>query len=271
MPQFFYKDYALIETLEINGLPSEMPQSCVYCGHDLLRTYDQFTAYGHDIWYDLRLCARCGWWDMVYRNDMESGPHEEESYYQSLLRSSAQNESIEFAGTQLALELLKGKKNVYDLSPRQFEVVTRTILADHLDCEIELTKATRDGGKDLICMDSSQGQFIVEVKRYAESRKAGVSIVRDFIGAMFLDDIQTGYLVSSSGFSADAQEAAQMVNARSGWELHLHDSNDIASWLSLSFRVNLDEKTLNDVIGSLVCNVYKPWPVIPESWLQAQS
>ena len=52
--------------------------------------------------------------------------------------------------------------------------------------DVELTKATRDGGADLVCLRNQNGipfRFAVEVKRYKESRPITVGLLRSFVGA----------------------------------------------------------------------------------------
>jgi len=267
MPHFFYKEYDLVESLKINANPNNMPRNCIYCANSLYSSDNQFTAYGHDIWYELRFCGRCGWWDLVYRNDMESGPHDEESYYQSRLRSLTDDEKIDFASVQLTSELLRGTVNLYEIPPRRFEELIKSILSEYLDCRFEMTKTTRDGGKDLIGIDSDHGPFFVEVKRYKKQNKVGVGVVRDFIGAMFLEGVQTGFLVSSSGFTQDAKSAVQMLKSKSGWKLHLRDANDISAWLKFGFDRYFNRNELNNIIGGLVSPGPGVWDVVPESWV----
>jgi len=74
---------------------------------------------------------------------------------------------------------------IYGLTGRQFEHVIAEIFRG-FSCEVELTAATRDQGRDIVCCRQG-GQrpfkFAIETKRYARSRKISVGLINQFLGA----------------------------------------------------------------------------------------
>ena len=79
----------------------------------------------------------------------------------------------------------------YQLDDREFEIVMAEIY-NKLGYEVELTKATRDGGKDIIIRKPEiLGDFIyyVECKKNAPKRHIGIGIVKNLVGTISTDRV----------------------------------------------------------------------------------
>lgn len=130
----------------------------------------------------------------------------------------------------LLIERLKKEPDgLYKISPRQFEEVIADLLAD-MGMEVELTPATRDGGKDILAyMKTDIGKFLclVEAKRHNKSRPVGVSLVRSLYGTLIDHQATSGMLVTTSYFAKPAQDFQQ----RHRYQLSLKDYGDVVSWL----------------------------------------
>lgn len=123
----------------------------------------------------------------------------------------------------------KHPEHLYEMSPRKFEELIASILKD-LGFDVELTKATKDGGRDIIArLKNSVMNFLayVECKRYAPDNKIDVGIVREVVGVHYLDKPSQSIIVTTSFFTKDAQEVAKSIEN----QLVLKDFNDIKSWL----------------------------------------
>ena len=74
-------------------------------------------------------------------------------------------------------------RSLLNLSPRQFEEFIAEI-RNRFGCEVERTKQTRDGGRDIIAVKRAEAncRFLIECKRYDPKNKVGVSIVRELYG-----------------------------------------------------------------------------------------
>ncbi len=80
--------------------------------------------------------------------------------------------------------LAKHPERIYDFSSRNFEELVASILKD-FGFEVELTKTTRDGGRDIIAYIRSAVCSVltyVECKKYAPDKKVGVEVVRSVYG-----------------------------------------------------------------------------------------
>lgn len=102
--------------------------------------------------------------------------------------------------------LAENPRELYSLSSGDFEEVMARIYSK-LGYDVERTKATRDGGKDLIIRKREiLGDFVyyVECKKYSSSRPIGVGIVRELVGTITTDKVNGGILATTSFFSPDA-------------------------------------------------------------------
>lgn len=198
--------------------------------------------------FDVDFCARCGWWDLVYREDDMNGNPEEDSYYHSLIDELPPHRVERLNEAALRNELALYSDRIYSLPPRRVEALIAGIFKNVLDCEVELTAATRDGGKDLVCFSSAIGKFLVEIKRYAPEHKVAVELVRQLLGVMYLDQVNCAMLVTTSDFTAPARAAAAEVTRRGELVLELKDMANIRDWLQLAFRQYFDLAILDAAI-----------------------
>lgn len=99
--------------------------------------------------------------------------------------------------------------------------------------EIELTKKTKDGGKDIIALrkngDKVTERLLIECKHW--QAKIDVNPIRNLIGvAVTQDELPTGViLATTSTFTEDAKELK--MNPNISIELDLKDCNDILNWI----------------------------------------
>jgi HJR/Mrr/RecB family endonuclease len=125
--------------------------------------------------------------------------------------------------------LKKHPERLYELAPRKFEELVASILKD-MGFDVELTQATRDGGRDIIAhVRNAVCSYLthIECKRYAPDNKVGVGIIREVIGVHHIRNATKSIIVTTSFFSRDAiKEAEKMEN-----QLDLKDFTDIKAWL----------------------------------------
>lgn len=128
------------------------------------------------------------------------------------------------------LEKLKRQPaSIFDIPPRKFEELVAELL-DGMGFEVELTKQTRDGGKDILAyMKTPVGKFLclVEAKRYRQNRTIGVELVRTLYGTLSDYQANSAMLVTTSSFSQDAHA----FRRRHEYQLSLHDYGNIVTWI----------------------------------------
>jgi len=96
--------------------------------------------------------------------------------------------------------------------------------------EVELTKETRDGGKDILAyMNTGIGKFLclVEAKRYRQDRTVEVELVRTLYGTLCDYQANSAMLVTTSLFSPDAHA----FQRKHEYQLALRDYGNVVDWI----------------------------------------
>lgn len=133
------------------------------------------------------------------------------------------------ASEDIIRNLKKEPKDVHKLTPRQYEELIADLLRD-MGHEVMLTKATRDGGKDILAtMKTDIGEILclVDAKKYREDRKIGVGMVRTLYGTLADYQASSAMLVTTSSYSKDAHA----MQEKHKYQLSLKDYTDVASWI----------------------------------------
>lgn len=160
----------------------------------------------------------------------QSGTFKEELYAESELDSIEEKSIIVTTiDDEIKKYLKKHPEKLYELSPRKFEELVASILKD-LGFNVELTQATRDGGRDIIAhVRNAVCSYLthIECKRYAPDNKVGVGIVRKVLGVHHIRKATKSIIVTTSFFSNDAIKEAEMMENL----IDLKDFNDLKSWL----------------------------------------
>jgi len=116
---------------------------------------------------------------------------------------------------EVILKAEKDRSSLLSLSPRKFEV--------------SLSKATRDGGADLVCLKNHHGipfSMAVEVKRYT-NKPVDVRLVRSFVGSNREFKANRLLFITTSSYTKPAMEYAENY---AGHFLSLASYDDIRQW-----------------------------------------
>lgn len=95
--------------------------------------------------------------------------------------------------------------------------------------QIELTKQTRDGGKDVIAIkkDIIKVKYLIECKRPEPENKVSIQVVKNLYATKVDEKATKGILATTAFFTNDAK----MFFDRHKWELEPRDYNGIMYWL----------------------------------------
>jgi predicted Mrr-cat superfamily restriction endonuclease len=130
---------------------------------------------------------------------------------------------------QRLIRLLHQGHTWNEISHRAFEEIVAELF-DGFGYKVELTKRTRDGGRDVIAIRHSiikDDKYLIECKHGED--KAGVRVVRELLG-VGVDDPNSGLiLASTSGFTHDAKILVAREHVR--WILALKDRDDLDAWI----------------------------------------
>lgn len=120
-------------------------------------------------------------------------------------------------------------EEIYKLSSRQFEELIASIIKD-MGYQVELTQATRDGGRDIIAtIKTGLNTYLthIECKKYNPDNKVGVKIIREVVGVHHLRNADKSIIITSSTFTKDAIAEAQRAESFLG----LRDFNSLKDML----------------------------------------
>lgn len=134
--------------------------------------------------------------------------------------------------SDLLTEISREPGLLYKISPRQFEELIASIFSAH-GFSVELTKKTRDGGRDIIAIRSDLGirsKYIIECKRYAIDNPVRVELVRSLYGVQAQEGANKSVLATTSYFTPDAKKFAQKTHTTE-WAMDLKAYDDILKWL----------------------------------------
>jgi GTPase SAR1 family protein len=137
--------------------------------------------------------------------------------------------TIVSAGAAMIAALKKQPDGILKLGSRQFEELVTELLRD-MGWDVELTPATRDGGKDILAyLKTECGTFLclVEAKRYRADRKIGVELVRTLYGTLCDYQANSAMMVTTSSFSRDART----LEKKHEFQLKLRDYTDVVGWI----------------------------------------
>jgi hypothetical protein len=193
------------------------------------------------------VCNSCGFW-LQFSFTTSYG-----YLYQRLFIAQMQAFDIEHKHAPLAAvyEWLRRHPDAgYRVHHRKLEFVVRDILRDYFDCDFSLTTSTRDGGIDLYSFETNRGTLIVEVKGFSPSNKVGVEIVRNLAGVLVRENVCRGLVVTTSGFTRDAQDEVAALGAT-----------------TQRYPIEIELKSVRELLGSLkILNTRSLYPGSDEYW-----
>ncbi|MCC8146296.1 MAG: restriction endonuclease, partial [Bacteroidales bacterium] len=139
-------------------------------------------------------------------------------------------QTIRVVNNSLIEKVNKKPGILFEISPRKFEELVAELLEKE-GFNVNLTKQTRDGGKDIfVAQNNRLGNFLyyVECKQYSRDRPVGVNLVRELYGTISADRATAGLLITSSYFTKDAIEFTKNIQH----QLSLKGYIDIKKWIS---------------------------------------
>ena len=102
--------------------------------------------------------------------------------------------------------------------------------------EVELTKQTRDGGKDIIAIknDVVAVKYLIECKRPDIGNNVGIRPVRELYAVKQDEGATKAILATTAHFTKDAI----LFNERHRWELELKAFDDLIAWIQVYLKGN---------------------------------
>lgn len=139
---------------------------------------------------------------------------------------------------QLMQYIAEHPESMRELTPREFEEMVARLF-QKMGFAVELTKQTKDGGKDIyIARNEVYGRilYLVECKRNGPERPVGVEVIRELYGVLGMDERKPtgGIIATTSYFSRDVKR--EIVDKRLENRIALHDYDYIAELMKKVYR-----------------------------------
>lgn len=198
----------------------------------------------------LLVCMSCGWWQVTRKSiDEKMGLIHDAYAYHSLL------EKVEEGGSRMEMinlrkELSKNWESRKNLDAGVAAELVRDILKEHLSCDVLHTKAhvnTPDGGIDLIIAHKN-GKITsgVQVKRRQNGKAESVEYIREFVGALKIEGLESGIFVTTADrFTSDALEAKTKLFANSKMNIELIAADELLELLNATTPYEAPNLPLN--------------------------
>jgi hypothetical protein len=138
-------------------------------------------------------------------------------------------EVASFVDRDLIEQLRKYPDNLRTIDRRLFEELVAELFCG-FGYEVELTKRTRDGGKDIVAIRRREVEtrFLIECKRPDPGNAISVSTVRELYGVKVDEGASKAILATTTYFSADAKQFFE----KHRWELEPRDYHAVHDWIS---------------------------------------
>ncbi|MBB3045901.1 hypothetical protein FHR99_000137 [Litorivivens lipolytica] len=140
--------------------------------------------------------------------------------------------NLESGVASLLASLSSSPDLIHKISPREFEELIAHVFSRH-GFSVELTKKTRDGGRDIIALKHDLGipvKYIIECKRYAKTNPVTVEIARALYGVQMQESANKSVIATTSYFTSDAKKFVESQNTTK-WHMSLKDYDDVIGWL----------------------------------------
>ena len=127
---------------------------------------------------------------------------------------------------------------LYSADPRAFEEMVAYIFSKY-GFQVELTKQTRDGGRDIIAVKTDELgtslKYLVECKRYAKDRPVSVEIVRALYGVHQAEGANKSMIVTTSRYTSDAHAFTKRENT-TAIQMRLVEFAELRRWIADTFN-----------------------------------
>lgn len=222
---------------------------CIFCGttlqsprseQDAELPADYSFVRQEEKFYIPMCCQVCGWWTLN-KEDIRATSIGLEMVSYGAAGSLAE---LDLADQTLQIEdirsYLAAKYDArFQIDPGKLEEVVASVYSD-LGYYARVTGRSYDGGIDVV-LDGPGSQMIgVQVKRYQGT--ISVEQIRSFAGALLLKNLTSGIFVTTSSFSRNASEAANLSAIR-GTPIELVDALAFYDAIGLAQRAAYKSKT----------------------------
>jgi restriction endonuclease Mrr len=224
------------------------PTKCVYCGEPMrseiaqIQDGDALRGKNGEV-ISFAICDCCGWWSARRRFEdaerymLSSSSMEDLSTQDTVSAASGtlvrldENELARLSLEEVRRYLVAKGDALQSISPAHMEKIVEHAYRN-AGYRTELVAKTGDGGIDVILLGKDDDLVGVQVKRY--KNKVGVDEIREFMGALYVEDFVRGIFVTTSTFTEGARKYTEQLSYKRSYPIELVDSKSLLSLLRVS-------------------------------------
>lgn len=137
-------------------------------------------------------------------------------------------EVASFIDQQLIRDVYHAPDRLRTIDRRHFEQLVAELF-DGFGYQVEFTKRTRDGGKDIIAVRRREVdvKFLIECKRPDPDNPVAVSTVRELYGVKVSEGATKAILATTTYLTSDARQLIE----KHRWELEAREFEAIGEWV----------------------------------------
>ncbi len=162
--------------------------------------------------FDIYECASCGFWQSDYfSKDNDDSWEELDEVTTSQLRK------FDIASNTTPVEVLskyinKNRNLIYSIHHSKMEELVQSVFSSFFDCKAIHCGRSGDGGIDIILLEADTPTAIQVKRRTRNDKVEPVSTIREFLGAMALENFEKGIVVTTAGnFTRGARDTARKI------------------------------------------------------------
>lgn len=129
----------------------------------------------------------------------------------------------------------RNPKKLQTMDRRHFEELVAELFYG-FGYEVELTKRTRDGGKDIIAVSNREiikQKYIIECKRPEPGNPIRLNVVKQLHATKYDEGANKAILITTTHFTRDAR----VYENKHSIDLQLNDFNDLVDWLYAYLKI----------------------------------
>jgi len=189
-----------------------MPRGvCPFCKIQIPKVLERNDfAWNKQVWH----CNNCGWWELenVYSSGGVYDCIAMEGYYRYGIVKRFDQSDRNLPLDTLVNELNRRKNLLYKIHPTKMEELVKYVFESFYNCEVYHCGKSHDGGVDLVLINSEKPTLIQVKRRMNPESTESVSTIRDFLGAIMLNKVQNGIIVSTADhYSYESVKVSEKV------------------------------------------------------------
>jgi hypothetical protein len=202
------REWGDVRAKSLEGLYAAQISTCPYCAivmKTIHRSKNHWNADNNRGEENIAFyyCLECGYWsvEQEWNNECTYGYYGED--YERICHNRATLKEFDLQRHVIPTETLKREvtknpKLMYQISPKKMEDLIQQVFKDFYRCDVEHCGKSHDGGVDLFVLDADK-PILVQVKRRENPNAVEpVSLIRDLLGAMFINNSKRGVFVSTA-------------------------------------------------------------------------